>query len=54
MTLPGDEEGEREEGGRAAERLREFIRERFPKGLPPEESPLPEPPDHEKKESDKD
>ena len=53
MTRRGEEEGEPGEGGRAAERLREFIRERFPKGLPPEESPLPEPPDEEK-ESDKD
>jgi len=29
-------------GGRAAERLREFMNERFPEGLPPEQSPLPD------------
>jgi hypothetical protein len=29
-------------GGRAAERLREFLDQRYPGGLPPEESPLPE------------
>jgi hypothetical protein len=51
MTRRSGEESEPAEGGRAAERLREFIRERFPEGLPPEESPLPESPDEEK-ESD--
>jgi hypothetical protein len=45
LTRRGDEECEPAEGGHAAERLREFIRERFPGGLPNEESPLDEPPE---------
>jgi hypothetical protein len=32
-----------EEGGHAAERLEEFIEERFPRGLPDEESPIDSP-----------
>lgn len=35
MTGPSDER----ESDHAAERLDEFVRERFPGGLPPEESP---------------
>jgi len=36
MERPGDNEPE-PEGGRAAERLREFLRERLPAGASPEE-----------------
>lgn len=32
-----------EEGGHAAERLEEFLEERFPEGLPPDESPIGSP-----------
>jgi hypothetical protein len=43
MTGRGGEEREPGEGGHAAERLEEFVRERFPGGLPPEERPVDEP-----------
>jgi hypothetical protein len=36
MKRPGDKEAE-PEGGRAAERLREFLKERLPQGASPEE-----------------
>jgi hypothetical protein len=36
MKRPGDDEPE-PEGGRAAERLREFLQERLPAGASPEE-----------------
>jgi hypothetical protein len=38
MRPPDDTEPE-PPGGRAAERLREFLAQRFPRGLRPEESP---------------
>jgi hypothetical protein len=38
MRGPNDAEPE-PPGGRAAERLREFLAQRFPRGLRPEESP---------------
>ena len=38
---PYDTEGDEPPGGRAAERLKDFLRQRFPEGVPPG-SPLPE------------
>jgi len=52
MTDRGDEQGQPAKGGRAAERLEEFLKERFPGGLPPEESPLEELPDEEREETE--
>lgn len=39
MTAPSDDVAE-PEGDHAKERLDEFVRERFPGGLPPEQSPI--------------
>ena len=40
-----EEESEGAEGGHAAERLEEFLSERFPGGVPPEERPFEKPPE---------
>jgi hypothetical protein len=47
MRGPNDTEPE-PPGGRAAERLREFLAQRFPRGLRPEESPREQVPDAER------
>jgi hypothetical protein len=44
MRGPNDTESE-PPGGRAAERLREFLTQRFPRGLRPKESPGEQAPD---------
>jgi hypothetical protein len=47
---PEDKNEPSKEGGHAAERLEEFLEERFPQGLPEEESPI----DTQAKEEPKD
>jgi hypothetical protein len=42
MTRKPSDKTPKPPGGRAAERLREFLDQRYPGGLPPEASPLPE------------
>ena len=48
---PGDNEPE-PPGGRAAERLREFINQRFPGGLPPSQTAREEVSDHDSKQGE--
>ena len=45
MKNPDDDDAPEPPGGRAAERLREFIQQRYPGGLPPGQDPLTNVPD---------
>lgn len=54
MTRRPDRTEPEPPGGRAAERLRQFIAQRFPGGLPPERKPREEAADADQKDEERD